>query len=174
MSSEQGPLNVTLVRYESGLGTPGIMPPQVSSSVQISATPTGGKVTRQVYENNRPSSTQTRELTEEGSSAIHSFVTELTTLQVRNTPGGPDVFGANTAVMVARGNVPVWGYNPGNGCAAGPDQVFTASAEDKSKFAKLEDFWLGFEGQHRDVPPLAKSSSQHFCSSFSALRHRDS
>ncbi|KAJ2852585.1 hypothetical protein IWW36_000214 [Coemansia brasiliensis] len=140
MSNEQGPLNVTLIKYESGLGTPGIMPPQVSSSVQISATPTGGTVTRQVYENNRPSSTQTRELTEESSSAIHSFATELTTLQVHNVPGGPDVFGANTAVMVARGNVPVWGYNPGSGCVVGPDDdqaMFTASAEDKSKFSKL-------------------------------------
>ncbi|KAJ2712651.1 hypothetical protein H4R19_002646 [Coemansia spiralis] len=115
--------HVTLVKYESGLGRPGIVPPRVSSSIEITAPADGvcGKVVKQVYENNRPGDTQEGELSDTAIATVLGLVSSLCALPVRESPGGPDVFGANTVAIVRKGKTVVWGYNPGAGCAVGPD-----------------------------------------------------
>ncbi|KAJ2339837.1 hypothetical protein IWW50_005399 [Coemansia erecta] len=139
--SDQEPMHVTLVKYESGLGMPGIMPPQISSSVEISATPNGGQIVRQAFDNNRPGSKQTGEMSSDSAATVLGLVTQLTALPVRGGRGGSDVFGANTVVLVRRGKEVVWGYNPSSGCGAGPDAEaeaeFAVSSDHKEQFAEI-------------------------------------
>ncbi|KAJ1854268.1 hypothetical protein GGH12_001077 [Coemansia sp. RSA 1822] len=136
---DQEAMHVTLVKYESGLGVPGIMPPQISNSVEISAAPNGGQIVRQTFENNRPGSKQTGELSVDSAATVLNLVTQLTALPVSSERGGPDVFGANTVVLVRQGKQVVWGYNPGAGCTAGPDAEteFTVSSDHKAQFAEI-------------------------------------
>ncbi|KAJ2158334.1 hypothetical protein GGH15_005234 [Coemansia sp. RSA 562] len=137
--SDQEAMHVTLVKYESGLGVPGIMAPQISNSVEISAAPNGGQIVRQTFDNNRPGSKQTGELSANSAATVLNLVTQLTALPVTSKHGGPDVFGANTVVLVRQGKQVVWGYNPGAGCCAGPDAEteFTVSSDHKAQFAEI-------------------------------------
>ncbi|KAJ1733201.1 hypothetical protein LPJ61_001676 [Coemansia biformis] len=112
---------ISLVKYESGLGRPGIVAPRISSSVEISTTGSGGTVVKWAYENNIPSSKQEGVLGDEGAATVLGQVDALCALPVKSTPGGPDVFGANTVVVVRKGKDTVWWYNPGAGCAVDPD-----------------------------------------------------
>ncbi|KAJ1666900.1 hypothetical protein IW140_003318 [Coemansia sp. RSA 1813] len=116
-------LHITLVKYESGLGVPGIMPPKLSSTVEITKQPEqNAKVVKTEFTDNKPSNTHQGEIAASGFSTVLAMVDQLKTLPVRQTPGGPDVFGANTVVQVRQGRNVVWGYNPGAGCAVVEDE----------------------------------------------------
>ncbi|KAJ2783477.1 hypothetical protein H4R18_001686 [Coemansia javaensis] len=114
-NSDDAPVHVTLVKYESGLGRPGIMAPRVSSTVEITTGGSGGRVVKRSYENGRPGSVQEGDLATDSAATVLALVDRLCALPAQATPGGPDIFGANTAVAVRRGREPVWGYNPGGG-----------------------------------------------------------
>ncbi|KAJ2807694.1 hypothetical protein H4R20_001175 [Coemansia guatemalensis] len=142
MSEE--PLHVTLVKYDSGLGVPGIMPPEVNSSIEIRATPTGGKVVKQSFKNNRPHSTEEGQITGDNILTVHGLVDELKTLPSGALSSGTDVFGANTVVLVRKGKDVVWAYNPSTGCTGGPDSdqaseqsMLQVNDDHKAKFADI-------------------------------------
>ncbi|KAJ2754359.1 hypothetical protein H4S06_003591 [Coemansia sp. BCRC 34490] len=134
-SNNSDPLHITLVKYESGLGVPGIMPPKLSSTVEITKHPEqNAKVTKTEFIDSKPSNSQQGELADGGFSTVLAMVDDLKSLPFRPTPGGPDVFGANTVVQVRQGRNVVWGYNPGAGCAVAdsPDE-FHASVTDEHR-----------------------------------------
>ncbi|KAJ1834043.1 hypothetical protein IWW55_003338 [Coemansia sp. RSA 2706] len=137
MDNQLEPVHVTLVKYDAGLGAPGIMPPQLSSSTEISVTPTGGRVVQQSFQDNQPQSKQERALGDAGVQRVVALVSELTELPARQLPGGSDVYGANTVVLVRRGQVPVWGYNPGGGCAADTEPELSVTSAHKTEFARI-------------------------------------
>ncbi|KAJ2536966.1 hypothetical protein EV175_006762 [Coemansia sp. RSA 1933] len=140
-------LHITLVKYESGLGVPGIMPPKLSSTVEITKHPEqNAKVVRTEFSDNKPSSTNQGEIAAAQFGSVLAVVDELKTLPVKPTPGGPDVFGANTVVQVRQGRSVVWGYNPGAGCAVveneePTDELLHASITDehRAKFVGIVD-----------------------------------
>ncbi|KAI9502798.1 hypothetical protein GGI25_005186 [Coemansia spiralis] len=135
-------LNITIVKYHSGLGQPGIMPPKLSSTVEITRPPTqSAKVVKTEYTDNKPSNSREGEMTDStGLTTVLAMVDELKALPAKPTPGGPDVFGANTVVVVREGRKVVWGYNPGGGCNAAEDpSEFHASVTDdhRAKFIDI-------------------------------------
>ncbi|KAJ2617297.1 hypothetical protein H4S08_000398 [Coemansia sp. RSA 1365] len=142
MSDE--PVHVTLVKYDSGLGVPGIMPPEVNSSIEISATPTGGKVVKRAFKDNKPQSIEEGQITGENILTVLAQVDELKKLPSGSLSNGTDVFGANTVVLVRKGKNVIWAYNPSAGCASGPDSgnqepqsLLQINNDHKAKFADI-------------------------------------
>ncbi|KAI8324664.1 hypothetical protein GQ54DRAFT_309027 [Martensiomyces pterosporus] len=134
-------LHISLVDYASGLGVPGIMPPKLRSTFEITGTPQGGaKVVKREYDEHRQeSAVHTGELAGDSLRTVFGLVDELRELPQRETPGGPDVFGENTTVLVRQGKNVLWGYNPGAGCGGFGDeeQQFTINDAHKNKFALI-------------------------------------
>ncbi|KAJ2077857.1 hypothetical protein H4R24_004875 [Coemansia sp. RSA 988] len=138
------PVHVTLVKYDSGLGVPGIMPPEINSSIEISTTPTGGKVIKQAFKNNRPHSKEEGQITGDNVLTVLTLVDELKTLPSGAPSSGTDVFGANTVVLVRKGKNIIWAYNPSSGCTGGPDNeqaseqsLLQVNDDHKAKFADI-------------------------------------
>ncbi|KAJ2774914.1 hypothetical protein IWQ56_000355 [Coemansia nantahalensis] len=134
--------HITLIRYESGLGRPGIMSPTVSSSVEITvaADRASSKVVKQVYENNRPGSKHEGKLGDDTSATVLELVSTLCALPVREPTGGPDVFGENTVAIVRQGKSVVWSYNPGSGCSVVPEDdasLLAVTDEHRTTFANV-------------------------------------
>ncbi|KAJ2458133.1 hypothetical protein GGI02_006044, partial [Coemansia sp. RSA 2322] len=124
MSAQEELLTITLVKYESGLAQPGIMPPKLASTVEITGSLAGedgksAQVVRREYSENKESSVQTSPLTAQELLSAFALVEDLQQLPMRPAPGGPDIFGANTTVLARKGNNILWAYNPGSrGCCA--------------------------------------------------------
>ncbi|KAJ2162624.1 hypothetical protein GGF46_000497 [Coemansia sp. RSA 552] len=144
MSQEsQEPVSVTLVKYESGLGEPGIMPPKLSGLVEVKTSDDkrSAQVRKESFNGDTgKQSVQEGKLEDSGVQKILSLVDELKALPAMDKQGG-DVFGANTVVLVRRGRNVVWGYNPSSGCVRSPDDEeasqLSVSSDHKKQFASI-------------------------------------
>ncbi|KAJ1965493.1 hypothetical protein GGI12_000715 [Dipsacomyces acuminosporus] len=133
-------IRISLVDYASGLGVPGIMPPKLRSTIDIVGTPSGAKVTKREFDGHRQEAgVYTGDLADDSLIAVFALVEELQSLPQRDAPGGPDVFGQNTTILVRQGRNVIWGYNPGSGCGGYTDEEdqFSITSDDKSKFANI-------------------------------------
>ncbi|KAJ1828008.1 hypothetical protein LPJ73_008656, partial [Coemansia sp. RSA 2703] len=115
--------NITLVKYKSGLGVPGIMGPKPESAVEITTAPDGktAKVVKTKFEENgREESKKESQMTSEGVVSVLAQVENLQKIPMQSAPGIPDVFGKNTVVIVRKGKEVLWAYTPGSGgCCSG-------------------------------------------------------
>ncbi|KAJ1804500.1 hypothetical protein LPJ56_005587 [Coemansia sp. RSA 2599] len=138
-------LNITLVKYRSGLGVPGIMGPKLGSVIEIKAQPESksAKVVKTEFnENSVETGKLETEMSAENAASVLALVNELTEIPTQNEPGIPDVFGKNTSVFVRRGAQEVWAYNPGSGgCGAmDPEEMsFSVTNDHKAKFGSIVD-----------------------------------
>lgn len=145
MSNEQYPINVTIVKYVSGLGVPGIMPPKLASTLEITGHPEGGaaKAVKHTFDGQNPEgSKEEKDLSADDVKQVFSLVDQLKSLPVRKAQSGPDVFGHNATVVVRQGPQVLWGYNPGSGCVVNPadqEQEFAINSDHKVQFASLVD-----------------------------------
>ncbi|KAJ2063221.1 hypothetical protein GGI17_001832 [Coemansia sp. S146] len=121
------PITISLAKYHSGpnhppLGRPGILAPKLSSALVITGTPTGGaQVVSHEYKENGENKVEKSELSAEALATVFALVTDLRKLPSRGTPGGADIYGANTSVEVRQGRKVLWGHSPGGGCGVSPD-----------------------------------------------------
>ncbi|KAJ2723878.1 hypothetical protein GGI07_002341 [Coemansia sp. Benny D115] len=153
MSSAEDKVHITLVKYDSGLGVPGIMPPKLNSVIEIVAAPETGeaKAVKILFEDNKEAGKKEADLTAVNTTAVLSLVDELSQLPMQEAPGGGDVFGANTAALVRKGKQLIWAYNPGaGGCGCGhkhddeedeeegePKAEFSVSDAHKAEFSRI-------------------------------------
>ncbi|KAJ2493834.1 hypothetical protein IWW37_000220 [Coemansia sp. RSA 2050] len=140
MSNHEEPITISLAKYYSGpnhvpLGRPGIMGPKISSALVITGMPAGGaQVVHHQYKENGESSVEKKDLSAEELAPMSLLVKELLTLPARKTPGGSDIYGANTSVVVSQGRNVLWQHSPGGGCVVSPDD------EDEDGVAAFADF----------------------------------
>ncbi|KAJ1644793.1 hypothetical protein LPJ64_003564 [Coemansia asiatica] len=138
-------LNITLVKYRSGLGVPGIMGPKLSDIIEITAAPEAksAKVAKTEFdENSVETAKQEAQMSAENATSVLALIDNLILLPTQDAPGIPDVFGKNTVVLVRRGAQVVWAYNPGSGgCgAADPEEMAVSLSDDhKAKFGSIVD-----------------------------------
>ncbi|KAJ2114612.1 hypothetical protein IW146_002958 [Coemansia sp. RSA 922] len=133
------PITISLAKYHSGLGRPGIIGPKISSALVITGTPTGGaQVVSHDYKENGESKVEKSELSAQALATVFALVKDIRKLPSRDAPGGSDIYGANTSVEVRQGRKVLWGHSPGGGCGASPDD------EDEEVAA------LGINDEHRE------------------------
>ncbi|KAJ2747984.1 hypothetical protein GGI20_000071 [Coemansia sp. BCRC 34301] len=125
---KEEPITISVAKYRSGegyarLGQPGIVGPTLSSALVITGTPTdGARVVRHEYNENGESSVEKGELSIKALAIVFAAVNKLKSLPKRNTPGGSDIYGANTLVEVRQGRNIIWGHTPGGGCCVQDDE----------------------------------------------------
>ncbi|KAJ1651192.1 hypothetical protein GGF38_005646, partial [Coemansia sp. RSA 25] len=119
---EEEPITISVAKYRSGLGQPGIVGSKLSSALVITGTPTGGaQVVRHEYTESGESSVEKSELSSQALATVFAAIHKLKSLPKRETPGGSDIYGANTLVEVRQGRKVLWGHSPGGGCGVQDD-----------------------------------------------------
>ncbi|KAJ2322544.1 hypothetical protein GGI00_005903, partial [Coemansia sp. RSA 2681] len=78
-------------------------------------------VVRHEYTESGESSVKKSELSSQALATVFAAIHKLKSLPKRETPGGSDIYGANTSVEVRQGRKILWGHSPGGGCGVQDD-----------------------------------------------------